>query len=63
MDLGPDCDYGMAYQINGAPQKKPGVFQCNVGYETIVLCGYTYLYIYANKLHPQFFFLVTKFID
>lgn len=32
MDLGPNCDYGMAYQISGTPQKKPNVFQCNIGY-------------------------------
>lgn len=32
MDLGPRCDYGMAYQINGSPQLKPEVFQCNIGW-------------------------------
>jgi hypothetical protein len=32
MDLGPDCEYGMCYQINPSPQQKPETFQVNVGY-------------------------------
>jgi len=44
MDLGPRCDYGMAYQINGSPQLKPEVFQCNIGYMGINGQGIDYLH-------------------
>ena len=44
MDLGPNCDYGMAYQISGKPQKKPGVFQCNIGSDFSSSPTYSYSY-------------------
>lgn len=31
-DLGEDCDYGIAFQVNGKPQKEPTTFVCNVGH-------------------------------
>ena len=32
LNLGPRCDYGIAYQVNGRPQQEPVVFQYNVGH-------------------------------
>lgn len=57
MDLGPDCDYGMAYQISGKPQKKPGVFQCNIGlpYPFLPISQWVACRYIADHSEPDFF--------